>query len=111
MPWLDDREVQPDEIVDVPEHLVENFEAAGWRAPDQPVVWPPEPLTPPETPASGQVADHNPPADPPASDPVVVELPPDSADNPPASEPPADQEETGGKPAPTSSSATNKRAR
>ncbi len=46
LPWFG-RLVEPDEVVDIPDDLVENFLAAGWKSPDEPVVWPPEPPAPP----------------------------------------------------------------
>ncbi len=47
LPWFG-RVVEPDEVVDIPDDLVENFVAAGWKRPDEPRVWPPEPPTPAE---------------------------------------------------------------
>lgn len=42
LPWFGDQVVEPDEVVDIPDELVDNFRAAGWREPSAPVVWPPE---------------------------------------------------------------------
>lgn len=46
LPWFG-RVVEPDEVIDIPDEVAENFLAAGWKAPDEPVVWPPEPPAPP----------------------------------------------------------------
>lgn len=89
MPWLGDLLVEPDQVVDVPDDLVENFLAAGWREPHEDVVWPPPgavdervvddpPADPP--PAGPPAAEH---ADPPAAAEVVEPV----DDPPPAGSP------------------------
>lgn len=47
MGQLGDRRVEIDEVVEVPDDLVESFRAAGWRPPGEKVVWPPDPEEPP----------------------------------------------------------------
>lgn len=72
MPWLDDRRVEPDEVVDVPDDLAEAFRAAGWVEPGELVVWPPVAAEQPEpeppaatTSATGDPADTGEPPAPP----------------------------------------------
>ncbi len=48
IPWLGDRVVEPDEVVEIPDEWLPNFLAGGWKQVDSEDITPPTKTTTPK---------------------------------------------------------------